>query len=464
MTEIRYAHSGDTSIVYREFEGVGERDLVVITGATMPMEAWIDDRVGRRFLDGLRRLGRVVVFDRRGIGLSDPFGADTEMLRSTWGQDLEAVIDAARMPKPTVVALNMVDPAVLLAAKAPGRLDRLIAYEPNVPWCTVGSDGRLDQAVAARGLRELDDDVDIVGLTCPSRADEPGFRDWFEQAGRIGASRGLARRMYALPSAEEQAALEAAYGSLDVPTLVLRRRRASLLLDEVVELLFPEALQTDLPGRDNLFIGEQVDALLAEISRFVTGEVQLPDPTRTVLAILFTDLVDSTRRAGAMGDDRWRSLLTVHDERVRRIVEHDGGRVVKSTGDGVVGLLPSATSALRRREADPTCAPRSRSRCAHRRPRGRRRRAGRRRVGTGRQHRGSSHGARGGRRDPRVRIDRARRDRRRPGVHASRACPVERATRGLGGVRGRLTRRCVGSPTLLLPAKNVVAMRPGAHL
>jgi class 3 adenylate cyclase len=349
MSGLRYARSGEASVVFRVFEGAGDRDLVVLTGATMPMDAWLDDRVGRRLLDGLCRLGRVAVFDRRGIGLSDPLDRDETELRIGWSHDLEAVIDAAEMAAPVVVALNMVDPAVLLAARAPERVRSLVAYEPNVPWCTVGSDGGLDQAVAAEGLRHLgeEQEVDIVGLTCPSRADEPGFRTWFDRAGQSGASPAVARRLYARPGDDEIATLEAAYRSLAVPTVVLRRRRASLLSDAVVEHLFPGIDQIDLPGRDNLFIGEEVDALLAETARFVAGHVVLPEPSRRVEAILFTDLVESTRRAQAMGDDRWRSLLTAHDDRVGRIVEHHGGRIVKSTGDGVVGLLPSASSALR---------------------------------------------------------------------------------------------------------------------
>jgi class 3 adenylate cyclase len=348
MSGLRYTRSGDASVVFRSFDGAAGRDLVVITGATMPMDAWLDDRVGQRMLDGLRRVGRVVVFDRRGIGLSDPLDRAVTMLRACWSEDLLAVIDAAEMSTPDVVALNMVDPAVLLAARAPERVRSVVAYEPNVPWCAVGSDG-LDQAVAAEGMHQLqeEDEVDIVGLICPTRADEPGFRTWFVQAGQLGASPAMARRMYAPLVADEIAMLESAYRDLVTPMIVLRRRRASLLSDDVIEKLFPGVAQLDLPGRDNLFVGEALDALLAEISRFVVGEVRLPEPTRMVTAILFTDLVDSTRRAATVGDERWRSLLTEHDGIVRRIVEHSGGRLVKSTGDGVVGLLPSASSGLR---------------------------------------------------------------------------------------------------------------------
>ena len=100
MSGIRYARSGEASVVFREFEGEGDHELVVVTGATMPMEAWIEDRVGQRFLEGLRQIGRVVVFDRRGIGLSDPLAADVNMLRVAWSEDLEAVIDAAGLATP----------------------------------------------------------------------------------------------------------------------------------------------------------------------------------------------------------------------------------------------------------------------------------------------------------------------------------------------------------------------------
>jgi len=227
---------------------------------------------------------------------------------------------------------------VLVATRWPDRVSSLVFYEPNLRWYEPVP-GNLGQI--------LDGELDVVGLVCPTRAEEPGFRQWFDRAGQAGASPAAARRLYEPPGIDETRLLEAAFAQLETPTLLLRRRRASLLADHVVDRLLPGAEQVDLPGRDNLFLGEEIDPLLAEISRFLTGEVWLPEPARSIAAILFTDLVESTQRAQAMGDQKWRALIDTHDAMVRRVIEHRGGRVVKSTGDGVVGLLPAASSAVR---------------------------------------------------------------------------------------------------------------------
>jgi class 3 adenylate cyclase len=102
-----------------------------------------------------------------------------------------------------------------------------------------------------------------------------------------------------------------------------------------------------LPGADYHWIGEDVDSLLAEISRFVTGEARLPVPERLLCAVMFTDIVGSTERASSMGDARWKALLDRHDHVIRHEVQLRSGRVVKSTGDGLLVTFPSAENALR---------------------------------------------------------------------------------------------------------------------
>ena len=110
--------------------------------------------------------------------------------------------------------------------------------------------------------------------------------------------------------------------------------------------LIPETLRVDLPGADLVVYGAEVETLLAEIARFVTGEELAPAPSRALAVVLFTDLADSTERAAAVGDERWQRMLDVHDEVVRTAVRRHGGRVVKTTGDGVLAVFPSASGAL----------------------------------------------------------------------------------------------------------------------
>lgn len=135
-----------------------------------------------------------------------------------------------------------------------------------------------------------------------------------------------------------------------VPTLVLTRPRSNVrpsLAVEHVAAAIDGAQLVELPGDDDLAIGADVDALLAEITRFLTGTARVPPPSRTLCAILFTDLVSSTERAAELGDERWKAVLNRHDDVARTTVARCAGRVVKNTGDGVLATLPSATAALR---------------------------------------------------------------------------------------------------------------------
>jgi class 3 adenylate cyclase len=107
------------------------------------------------------------------------------------------------------------------------------------------------------------------------------------------------------------------------------------------------AERVDLAGSDYHWLGSDIDALLAEVSRFVTGESQLPSPERELCAVVFTDLVGSTERVTALGDALWKATIERHDAEIARIVAHNGGRVVKTTGDGVLATFPSTGRALR---------------------------------------------------------------------------------------------------------------------
>ena len=179
----------------------------------------------------------------------------------------------------------------------------------------------------------------------PSRIDDPDFQEWLARAGRSGASPATAARMWSHILSYPTSLTPP---GLDVRTLVLHNRDSINPEPHVraVADKIPGATFVQIPGPDTYPIAGDVDALVAEIAQFVTGAPSELAPQRIVAAVLFTDLVDSTRRAVDVGDQRWRELLDVHDQAVQRCVLHHGGRVVKYTGDGVLALLPSATAAL----------------------------------------------------------------------------------------------------------------------
>jgi len=341
-SEVRYARTPGADVAYRIVDGGGQgtRDVVLANGGTMPMDALFEDPVASRFVEGLAGLGRLVLFDRCGIGLSDPPPDPDVSGLTRWVDDIGAVIDAAAVTRPLMVGIRLGGDAVIVwSAAHPADASSAVLFEP------------------ARGLRmdreqlrgQLDGEVDSVALWIPSRADEPGFREWFNDAGRRGASPRLAAEAYGRITTDDLRAIEDATMRLALPTLLLRRPAhpySPSRADDPVLAQSTSVERVDLPGPDLSPFGDEVDTLLSEITRFVTGEHQPPAPDRELVAVLYTDLVSSTARASDVGDARWKRVLDRHDDISRASVARRGGTVIKTTGDGILATLPSVTGAL----------------------------------------------------------------------------------------------------------------------
>jgi class 3 adenylate cyclase len=344
-SDVQYARAGDAHIAFRVITGEddGTYDVVLVSGGTMPMDALFEDRVGVRLLDGLASLGRLLVFDRLGIGLSDP---PSDWERSPflgWCDDIETVVTAAGFERAVFVGnLLSASTIALFGARNPDHVRAIAVLQPAQPPRT----GTFDDWITKTVTGELDS----VSQLMPSRASEPGFREWFDRAGRAGASPGTARRVYTAATSDDLDAIEEATARLRVPILVMRRSDSPLVISVpgfAAIADFPDATHVDLPGTDAHIVGGDVDSLLAEITRFVTGEARAPAPERVLAAVLFSDLVSSTEHAAAVGDARWKQLLDRHDDVIRACVGRRGGTVVNHTGDGVVATLPSAAGAIR---------------------------------------------------------------------------------------------------------------------
>jgi class 3 adenylate cyclase len=221
-----------------------------------------------------------------------------------------------------------------------------VLYEPMIAG---DDDWALWSARAMqRSKANMSGEADILTLVAPSRMADRTFRDWYGRAGRVGASPSTAPRIWesAMSAHPRDSLLE----RVVAPTLVLHRRDNAFATDDVLTLAgqrIPHVALVELEGRDHFpFVGD-VDALVAEIGAFVVGERRVPPPQRLLSTVLFTDLVGSTERAASLGDEDWKSLLDRHDAAVRVIVERCGGSVIKTTGDGVLALLPSAGECLR---------------------------------------------------------------------------------------------------------------------
>jgi len=348
MDPLRYVDSAGHHLAYRVRESAEPRDIILFTpGGTIPMDFLDRDRVGARLLDGLAAMGRLVSFDRRGIGLSDPITDWSCPLVEQWAEDLATIAKHVCTRKPVVVSLgDFWGPARLFAATHPDQLSALVLYEPTGPIAFVD----LSPGVAVWPTP----DDDWIWRVCPSRAPDRAFREWFDAAGRTGASPGVASRIYERPPETTVLRLEAAHGRIAARTLVLRRPDNQVGCPpspDPVASAIVGGIRIDLPGSDYHWLGDDVDSLLAEVSRFVTGATILPAPERALCAVLFTDLVGSTEHATRFGDQRWKATLDRHDAVTAEAVARNGGAVIKTTGDGVLATFPSADRALRAADA-----------------------------------------------------------------------------------------------------------------
>jgi len=314
------------------------------------MEVFGDDPRIVRLLQGLRSLGRVVVFDRRGLGLSDPIVDWDRPILDQWADDLRAVVDASGVQHPTVFAWDSYGVATRFAATYPDRLRLLVLHQPSTL-----PDDRWDDWIANR-LGFVRDNLgggqdDFLEQIAPSRASDVSFRDWYTRAGRVGASPATAARIWESVFSSRPA--DQLLEHVETPTLVLYRRDNRYSPADAVRRAASQikhATVVELVGADHFpFVGD-VDAVVAETANFVVGERRIPAPQRLLTALMFTDLVASTERAALLGDARWKSVLDRHDAVVRAAVGSCGGTVVKTTGDGVLALLPSAGAALRAAE------------------------------------------------------------------------------------------------------------------
>jgi class 3 adenylate cyclase/pimeloyl-ACP methyl ester carboxylesterase len=345
--EIEYAKACDHHIAFREVVGddSGDLEIVMVTGAFFPIESLVDDPIAHRLVEGLAGLGRLVLFDRRGVALSDPVSDWESPLVEQWAEDLAAVITAANCDRPAVFSWNSFPIAQACAIRHPELIDRLVLFNPSAVVTRDDSGWVADFLEGMRRLR-AGESQEANDMVMPSRRHDPEFKAWNDAAGRAGASPSQAQRLdqkaYTDPMPDN--------AEVHIPTLVITRTPA----DYVVPAEFFQRAAHQIPGAelivlppgDLMPVGLGVDDLLAEISKYLIGQVQIPTPERQIAVIMFTDLVGSTRRAVAEGDAAWKQLLDRHDAVSRREVSHRGGEVIKTTGDGILALLPSATAAI----------------------------------------------------------------------------------------------------------------------
>ena len=341
----RYAKSGDVHVAYQVF-GNGPVDLVLVPGFVSHIDNYWTHPSVASWLERLGSFARVVMFDKRGTGLSGRVGSLPSMDERM--DDLRAVMDAVNLDKAAVFGISEGGSlAALFAAHHPDRCDALIVY---------GSFAKFTSWFATEeDLEDLFSYIDTgwgtgesLPLFAPTSKGDVAFQQWWGRFERLGADPGAA---IALMRMNREIDITDVLSSIHIPTLVLHRNGDTTIDFEAgVHLAegIPNAHLVDLPGRDHLpWVGDNPLGILDEIEHFLTGTMSEPEPDRVLATVLFTDIVDSTALASSMGDDRWRNLLHAHDDAVRSEIARFRGTEVKSLGDGVLATFDAPGRAIR---------------------------------------------------------------------------------------------------------------------
>jgi class 3 adenylate cyclase len=304
------------------------------------------------FYERMARLGRLVLFDRRGTGLSDPISGPYDI--EDRSADLRAVLDALDLERPVLLGSSEGGMTCThFAALNPDRVAALILFATTVkgvaddecPWAWPQE--FYDLFLASIEDTWGDPTGAYVVFTNPSLADDPAARAWYARYFRLSASPSLARMLI---EATVNVDVRHLLPMVKVPTLVLHRTDESWLRVEgsrYVASRIPDAKLVELPGTDHYIWEQNAADVVDEIEEFVTGVRRERDPLRTLKTMVFTDIVGSTTQASAMGDERWRQLLDRHETLARRQIDRFGGDTVKSTGDGMLATFDSPARAIR---------------------------------------------------------------------------------------------------------------------
>lgn len=347
--EIRYARSGDVQIAY-EVVGDGPIDILLVPAWASNIELYWEDPRASHLNRRLASFSRLILFDKRGTGLSDRLGGSPTLEARM--DDVRAVMDAVGSERAVLVGFWEGGPmSALFAATYPERVTALVLYgmmaahtwSPEHPWApTPEANESATAAVEANWGRGR-----TVERLAPSLAHDEGFRRWWARLERNSLSPGGAAQMFRLNTAID---VRAILPTIRVPTLVLHRTGDKMVPIDAGRYVageIPGARFVELPGADHLtFVGD-AEAFASEVQEFLTGVRPIPELERVLTTVLFADIVGSTERAAALGDRAWHELLSAFRVVMRAQLDRFRGHEVDTAGDGFFATFDGPARAIR---------------------------------------------------------------------------------------------------------------------
>jgi pimeloyl-ACP methyl ester carboxylesterase len=349
VPETRYAKSGDLNIAY-QVVGEGSFDLVYVPGWISNVELMWDEPAHAHVLGRLARFSRLILFDKRGTGLSDPVPLDRLPTLEERMDDVRAVMDAVGSQRAAVFGFSEGGVmSALFAATYPERTIALALYgtfakriwSTDSPWAPT-PDAREREFEDLQRNWATRMDLDQLAPS-ESEAFKSRLATYFRRSASPGAAVALLRM-------NTQHDIRDVLPSIRVPTLVIHRtddREVNVEEGRWIASKIPDSKYVELPGDSHTLWGGDTDAVVDEVEEFLTGVRRGPEPDRVLATVLFTDIVGSTEKASELGDRRWRELLVAHDAAVRLELERFRGREVDTAGDGFLATFDGPARAVR---------------------------------------------------------------------------------------------------------------------
>jgi class 3 adenylate cyclase len=348
----QYAKSSQGHVAYQTL-GEGPLDIVFITDHPTNVEIIWEEPSFARFLTQLSSVGRLICFDRRGTGVSDPVPLGALPTLEEWTDDIRTVMDAAGARRVALFGHGQGGAmAMFFAAMYPDRTSALVlvdscarfrqAADYEIGFSPELAAKHFDLMLRSWGTGRIAD------LASPSLADDVSHTQWVGRYERLSISPGELEAMY--PPVVLDLDVRSVLGAIRVPTLILHRAgnryievRHGRYLAEHID----GACYVELPGEDHYVYAGDSDALVAAVHEFLTGRSELPDDDRILTTVLFTDIVGSTERVTALGDRAWRDLLERHHDAVRREIHRHRGQEIDTAGDGFFAMFDGPARAVR---------------------------------------------------------------------------------------------------------------------
>jgi class 3 adenylate cyclase len=350
--EVRYA-KGDEGYVAYAVIGQGPPDILFIPNWATNLETMWEEPSLVRYFDRLSGFGRVICYDKRGSGLSDPVPLASLPTLEQWMDDARLAMDASAAERAALIGDTEGGPtAILFAATYPERTSALVLINSFARWKrAVDYPVGMPEPTFQKLIQAYEAEYgtgSFLDLTAPSIAEDPRMRRWQGRLERLAMPPGAAATMFRWIL---QADVRSVLPLIRVPTLIIHRKENQhhrVAHGRYLAQAIPGAKYVELPGADSYpFHAGDLDAVLDEVEEFLTGRRDVAAHDRVLATVMFTDIVGSTELAAELGDVGWLDLRRAHDALVRQLLQRFRGNEIQTIGDGFVATFDGPARAVR---------------------------------------------------------------------------------------------------------------------